>query len=399
LLKFLKKKPKSPQVAKIILSDTVLAAAAKEYDPVLGVVDYVNEMQSAALLQRDEIPVEAMWLYHSDYYLAQVNNGGHSQFIYNSNLSEIVLSDISKGLDLIGATKMKSCFEEMRQWISRNPLDAARQDGFGNRESFLDELDRQFYKLQKTDDGFYAKSQTWLKSSNLVKVVPRDKLRKAFDDIANSNPDYAKRKRFQNINRLQHLLTADYLALFQIAAAGKLSNDKVFEVQRLTAGTPLGHPTEDNEIVWGVATSLGVLAGYLTSDKVVVAQKGNRNGFSPEETLFECPRGQAQRMVDFAGETQAAGCAVELLAKVNREVEFRYIAPLTQQVSTDKKGHMTCPYIGVTQDEKTYVIQVSTGGSAISGFPPTKAMARISSREMARIKTETAAYNAYTPTR
>ena len=54
------------------------------YHMSAAIVDYVNDVQQAGVFARHEMPAKAMQAYHADYYLAQVNNGGHSQFIGNS---------------------------------------------------------------------------------------------------------------------------------------------------------------------------------------------------------------------------------------------------------------------------------------------------------------------------
>jgi hypothetical protein len=69
------------------------------YELVQSVVNFVNFALRHAFFHRDEIAQNAMRAYHVDYYLAQVNNGGHSQFAANSNMLDVILKDIDEGLD------------------------------------------------------------------------------------------------------------------------------------------------------------------------------------------------------------------------------------------------------------------------------------------------------------
>jgi hypothetical protein len=66
---------------------------------VQAVVNFVNFALRQAYFNRDEIAQNAMRAYHVDFYLAQVNNGGHAQFAANSNMLDVILKDVGEGLD------------------------------------------------------------------------------------------------------------------------------------------------------------------------------------------------------------------------------------------------------------------------------------------------------------
>ncbi|WP_461331769.1 DMP19 family protein [Bradyrhizobium diazoefficiens] len=70
----------------VVSLDALEAAQAPEKADYLteAVVYYVNEIQRVGVYKGRELPAVAMQAYHADYYLAQVNNGGHSQFIGNT---------------------------------------------------------------------------------------------------------------------------------------------------------------------------------------------------------------------------------------------------------------------------------------------------------------------------
>jgi hypothetical protein len=61
-----------------------------------AVVDYINILRQQGAYLNSEMPENALRAYYVDHYLAQVMNGGHSQFIHNSRLQvvgSIQLSD------------------------------------------------------------------------------------------------------------------------------------------------------------------------------------------------------------------------------------------------------------------------------------------------------------------
>ncbi len=130
------------------------AAATPEgdYHMSAAIVDYVNDVQQAGVFARHEMPAKAMQAYHADYYLAQVNNGGHSQFIGNSGeLLRTITADALAGLEAMGARTQHQILIEMAAWAVANPADAGAQDGFSVRAEPLDGLDKRFYAAEGRD--------------------------------------------------------------------------------------------------------------------------------------------------------------------------------------------------------------------------------------------------------
>lgn len=138
----------------VIVPRSALARATSgetPYDLVQAVVNFVNAMTGDGLYNRFEISQQAMQAYHGDFYLAQVNNGGHSQFIHNcfANLS-FVVNDVRGALTGMNAVATVPIFERMAAWVAQNPNEAKTQTGFeGGRAPELDELDTLFYGADK----------------------------------------------------------------------------------------------------------------------------------------------------------------------------------------------------------------------------------------------------------
>ncbi len=81
------------------------------------------------------------------WYEAEVNNGGHDQFYFNS--TGIVWKDALEGLREIGLSEAAAILEESAKRIGGNPsLDrSARQEQLDKYKPEFDDLDAGFYKL------------------------------------------------------------------------------------------------------------------------------------------------------------------------------------------------------------------------------------------------------------
>jgi hypothetical protein len=153
-----------------------VASRAKDpshaHEVVQEIVAFVNAVSGEGLYERSEIPASALQAYHADFYLAQVNNGGHSQFIANSgrNLAH-VLSDVRAGLVAMQAKAHLSVFEQMAAWVAQNPDEVPKQTGFeGGRAPHLDRLDKQFYEAERASP-MAPQSARWIASWPELKLV------------------------------------------------------------------------------------------------------------------------------------------------------------------------------------------------------------------------------------
>src|SRR5262249_17433604 len=116
---------------------------------VSALVCYVNDIQRKGVYARHEMLAKLMQAYHAHYYLAQVNNGGHSQFIRNAGAQlEPACADALAGLKSMGARGQRRTLKKMMAWMKANPAEAQAQDGFSRRAPFLGQLDEQFYTAE-----------------------------------------------------------------------------------------------------------------------------------------------------------------------------------------------------------------------------------------------------------
>jgi hypothetical protein len=197
-----------PLLETVIVPRSAVERAAnpgKEYVLVSAVVDFVNAMMSQGLYSRHEIPVKAVQAYHADYYLAQVNNGGHHQFIHNSTGTlKYAVPDIRGGLSAMNAEMHLAIFEEMAALLANFPDGRALLAAPESRS--LGPLDTRFYGLEKTTP-MSRLSSAWISGWPELRVMDDADARRAIQESAMLNPAREARMLSRSIERLTVQMT------------------------------------------------------------------------------------------------------------------------------------------------------------------------------------------------
>jgi hypothetical protein len=149
-----------------------------------------------------------MAAYHADFYLAQVNNGGHSQFIHNSGANlRVIMSDVRAGLTGMKAAAHLSIFERMAAWVAENTDEASKQTGFqGGRAQPIDEVDTLFYQAEKTAPMIQL-SARWIASWPELKAVEDADYAEAIRLSAMMNPLREERMIARSVASLRMQMT------------------------------------------------------------------------------------------------------------------------------------------------------------------------------------------------
>jgi hypothetical protein len=95
---------------------------------------------------------EQRWLFAIRWYDAEVNNGGHDQFFFNS--TGIVWADALAGLNAIGATEVAAILQESAQRLGGSPS-LSREERWAELDRFapgFDDLDDRFYEIGQLDE-------------------------------------------------------------------------------------------------------------------------------------------------------------------------------------------------------------------------------------------------------
>lgn len=365
---------KSAGLETVILPEYVSAPETEDWEVTNAVVDFVNKMRGEAHFSDHEMPENAIRLYNADYYYAQVSNGGHSQFIHNTLKPEATLISAAKAFQEMGAISLGNLAVELVRWIKANPEEAARQNGFEIRATALEDLDKDF--PSSVNDGAYFKAASaWVKSWPNLKVVSGLDYPKAIKKCAALNPKYELRREAAEIDRLNFLVRDRFRAGFQLAACDEDINQVVLQVH---GGTPFEIEGEDT-YVWGLTTSLGHRRG-------VVYSGGARIATVKDGQLHEQVGGRGLPYLETAiahATRHEIGGAIRMLikkAKISGDVQFVICATLPEASDIRKDAANYLAKIG----DELFPITVSNSTASITRLNTTKALAKLSTREISK---------------
>lgn len=233
----------------VIVSDRSFASA-DPYDIVYSNIEFVNALFGQHL-RTDEIATNALRSYYVDYYLAQVNNGGFSQFVYNSHWSPRMNLFIREGLLAMVALGHLRLFNENAALVER--MGAERLQTFLESEYFGTNAERdalnanndRFSKLSETED-LIARNASWLRSLSVLKVMTADEIKAEVARRGAALPDREERVRAAIENEPRYLKLIRAL----IAKAGH-------ELSRLTVGDPDHQHNGERVVAWHFLTDKG----------------------------------------------------------------------------------------------------------------------------------------------
>jgi len=310
------------------------AITGETYQVVQAVVNYVNSQIEDGVFRDTELPVKAMQTYHADYYLAQVNNGGHSQFIHNSlQFAEKTWRNADDGLVAMGATTQAELLKEMIVWSMTHPDETKAQTGFtGGRAEPLDKLDDRFYEIQKTDP-ITDKAAAWIRGWPELQIVEDARYKQVLHETALLNPHREDRIVARGILRVHNQLT-DPLHVSAGLAASAAENLEVL----LGIGGGSYMTVEGEEVmVWTIQTSTGKRFAHVSEkfarlyeclEKVPMPKIDHNDleasyaaykasGYEPATVgarLSDVPSGEVSEVISRA-KTLNAAAAVDLLLR------------------------------------------------------------------------------------
>jgi hypothetical protein len=189
--------------------------------------------------------------YYVDYYLAQVDNGGFSQFVWNSRWAPTMVSLVREGLCLMKAERHLGLFEEnvaMVDRMGRDGLQAYLRSEYWGDNAERDALganDERFSELSKTED-LIALNAAWLRSLPALQVRSREDIEAEVERRAAALPDRQERQRkaLENEPRYMKLIRA-------------LSLKAGHAFVRATAGDPTHRHEGKQVLAWHFLTDKG----------------------------------------------------------------------------------------------------------------------------------------------
>lgn len=391
-----KRKFSAPSFSHILVSEEAMAPDANPYDAMQAVVDFTNAVMHSALFKVGEFPIEAYQIYCADLYVAQVNNGGHSQFLYNvgnpSSRNEVI--EMAKaGMVLIGCSLYTQCLEDLTGWVAQNPALATQQNGFTQRDDDLEELDGMFFEYD-TDD-YYKAIGTWLRISPLTRGLSRDALLVELQNVKTKNPMYEDRYRVNAIAALDAGLTHDTAARYRACVANARKNGQFFEIQAVLGGKPSQHPASQEpgfdfasgeSQVWALANNTGdTLYGLTHNEGVFVCI---RNPEGQLEPIIDAPLAEVEQLIATAERHKPARYAVDLLRQHFPE-EVPKFMNFVQAKQTPEDIEADSMFYGLTTESgKQFLFFVHPKGVTIANWPENRTVGKLSQKEMQKLQAE-----------
>lgn len=237
-----------PQQAVIVAQDAF--ESDDPYEIVQSNIDFLND-QFEAYLTEEEVSKNALRSYYVDYFLAQFENGGFSQFVYNSRWGDCV-QYITDGFAAIGAIGHLEVFENAaRQMMELPGIDGLKK--FLQSDYFDENIERDI--LNKFNDEFEALSE----SENLIELNAQ--WLRGLPDLVVLSPEEMSKEiqlRSEAISNREERIVAALAAEPRSMKLIRLLCDRAGQtLDRVTAGDPTFHYQGQNIIAWHFLTNHG----------------------------------------------------------------------------------------------------------------------------------------------
>lgn len=385
--------------AQVLVRRSALEAVRSDpgaHDLVQAVVDFVNAMLGRGCYGRDEISQKALHVYHADYYLAQVNNGGHSQFIRNCGANApFVWADARAGLEAMGAANHADLLARMIAWAEEHPDEATSQTGFeGGRAGELDELDTAFYETEK-DTPMTGLSTRWILGWPELCMTEDADFHRAMDHMAFLNPFRDDRMIANRVRSFEHQINDWLHAAIGMAATAAPEP----EVRLHIGGGAMMNVDSEQTMVWSLQTDQGRRFARVTdagaqlfecieadnppmpdigdTERMLKAVKDGRMAMFRPPLVGPClsyvEADQIAEVIQYGNRFQAAAAFDLMLRKVGDESESVPVSAVG--ASRDDDGVVTVRWILATASQPFVALTTARGAKL---FRPDEKMPTVS---------------------
>ncbi len=267
---------KQQQLPHFLVAESRLAGR----EIIQAAVDFCNLMTDNGLYTSHELPVIARQAYLVDYYLAQVNNGGHRQYLANlkagvggaNAVFEENLGAVAAGLAAMGASANHELYRRFLALFEGSP---ERRDRLAvafpsEPDADAEALDSEFYAL---GDAIDTHSAAALRASPRLRVVADTAFDGEVEALIAGNPLRAARKAKRD---------ADVEASRARDPMWVCARRLCFEAGLAHQGFTAGHPVNGG-MLWGVVTDRGVCRMLIAEDFAVLMAAGTE--LAPENMI------------------------------------------------------------------------------------------------------------------
>lgn len=234
-----------------------------ELELIWSNIDIVN-LCFEYYLNEDELLPDALYSYYVDYYTAQMNNGGFSQFIYNIGNNQMVLEYVQKGLEKIQAEGHLELFEQAVDAVNKLTEVELQQflagDYFGDDDTpqhhILNQIEEKFDELSDTTETLSELNSQWLKQHPLLTAIDDEQIEQLLHEIEQKIPDLEQRKQIAYENRPRYIKIIDALC-----------EKMAMELESIHAGDPTFEYQGETYLAWYFSTNKGVFCMIELEDE------------------------------------------------------------------------------------------------------------------------------------
>ncbi len=220
------------------------------YDIILSNIAVLNG-QFEEHLTEEEVSQDSLLSYYVDYYLAQLNNGGFSQFVYNSRWNPQIVEFVETGMRELNAHKNLEKFEKACGLVEKlGPDELANffvSEFFGENATrdALDEFNEELFDVCEEEDLIELNSN-WLRNHPKLVVLTVDEIKAEVKRRGEAIPDREARvgEALENEPRFAKLIRALCVAANH-------------EFNQITAGDPTHEFEGQNIMAWHFLTENG----------------------------------------------------------------------------------------------------------------------------------------------
>ncbi len=220
------------------------------YDIVDSNISFLNDLFESHV-RFDEVSADALRSYFVDYFMSQIENGGFSQFVYNTGFEPEVVERVLEGLEAIGAAQHAALLREATASLSE--LGEERLQAFFASDYFGDNPERdaiaandeKFAELSEAED-LIALNAAWIRKHPAMVAISAEEMEAEIEKRIQAIPDYDARiaEALENEPRFVKIIRA-------------LCDKVGQELEQVTAGDPDQEVGGESRFAWHFLTDEG----------------------------------------------------------------------------------------------------------------------------------------------
>ena len=179
-----------------VVVSTESLASSDPYEVIQSNIEFINELRER-YVRTAEIAPDALRSYYADYFYAQIQNGGFSQFVYNSRLEPATLGYVQEGLAAMGSVEWRELLEEALEALGELDPDVVAKlfasDYFGDNQArdIVEALGEEFFDLE---EDLIALNAKWLRGLPNLVALTKEAMHAELARREAAIPDLAERK-------------------------------------------------------------------------------------------------------------------------------------------------------------------------------------------------------------